>query len=68
LTVIINSTPPPRQTPTYVGIVVAPGEMVDAPHTGTVVQVESFPTAIGANWGEEVYVGATRPAAQRSEA
>jgi cell wall-associated NlpC family hydrolase len=48
----------------HVGIVVAPGEMVDAPHTGTVVQVEPFPTTLGASWGEEVYVGATRPAAR----
>jgi cell wall-associated NlpC family hydrolase len=48
----------------HVGIVVAPGEMVDAPHTGTVVQVQTFPITVGAKWGEEVYVGATRPAAQ----
>lgn len=52
----------------HVGIVVAPGEMVDAPHTGTVVQVEPFPTAIGSKWGEEVYVGATRPAARAGRA
>lgn len=45
----------------HVGIVVAPGEMVDAPHTGTVVQTEPFPTTVGAKWGEDVYVGATRP-------
>ncbi|HUB73483.1 MAG TPA: bifunctional lytic transglycosylase/C40 family peptidase [Solirubrobacteraceae bacterium] len=49
---------------THVGIVVAAGEMVDAPHTGTVVQTESFPTTIGARWGEDVYLGATRPAAK----
>jgi cell wall-associated NlpC family hydrolase len=49
----------------HVGIVVEGGEMVDAPHTGTVVQTESFPTTIGAQWGEnEVYLGATRPAAK----
>ncbi len=52
----------------HVGIVVAPGEMVDAPHTGTVVQVQPFPTAIGAKWGEQVYLGATRPAATAGEA
>lgn len=52
----------------HVGIVVAPGEMVDAPHTGTVVQVEPFLTAVGAKWGEEVYVGATRPAARAGKA
>ena len=52
----------------HVGIVVAPGEMVDAPHTGTVVQVEPFPTTIGTQWAEEVNVGATRPAARVGEA
>jgi cell wall-associated NlpC family hydrolase len=38
----------------HVGIVVAPGEMVDAPHTGAVVRVEPI-------WSSN-YVGATRPA------
>ena len=52
----------------HVGIVVAPGEMVDAPHTGTVVQTESFPTTVGAKWGEDIYVGATGPAARAGEA
>jgi len=52
----------------HVGIVVAPGEMVDAPHTGTVVQTEAFPTTVGAKWGEQVYLGATRPAARAGEA
>jgi cell wall-associated NlpC family hydrolase len=47
----------------HVGIVLAPGEMVDAPHTGTVVQTQAFPTTVGAKWGEQVYLGATRPAA-----
>jgi len=38
----------------HVGIVVGPGEMVDAPHTGAVVRVEPiFSTG---------YIGATRPA------
>ena len=27
---------------THVGIVVSPGEMVDAPHTGAVVRIESY--------------------------
>jgi cell wall-associated NlpC family hydrolase len=49
---------------THVGIVVQSGEMVDAPHTGTVVQTESFPATIGSRWGEDVYLGATRPAAK----
>ena len=36
--------------------------MVDAPHTGANVQVEPFPTTVGAQWGGgDVYVGATRP-------
>jgi cell wall-associated NlpC family hydrolase len=47
----------------HVGIVVREGEMVDAPHTGTVVRTESFPTTIGAAFGEERNLGATRPAA-----
>jgi cell wall-associated NlpC family hydrolase len=47
---------------THVGMVVRSGEMVDAPHTGAFVRTESFPTTIGASWGEEVYLGATRPA------
>ena len=38
----------------HVGIVVAPGEMVDAPHTGAVVRVEPI--------FSDGYVGATRPA------
>jgi cell wall-associated NlpC family hydrolase len=52
----------------HVGIVVAPGEMVDAPYTGTVVQLQPFPTTVGAKWGEQVYLGATRPAAAAGEA
>jgi cell wall-associated NlpC family hydrolase len=38
---------------THVGIVVGPGEMVDAPHAGATVRRESF------NWPD--YLGATRP-------
>jgi cell wall-associated NlpC family hydrolase len=38
----------------HVGIVVSPGEMVDAPHTGAVVRVEPI--------FSDGYVGATRPA------
>jgi cell wall-associated NlpC family hydrolase len=48
----------------HVGIVVRPGVMVDAPHTGAVVRTEPFPTTIGASWGEDHYLGATRPAAR----
>jgi cell wall-associated NlpC family hydrolase len=49
---------------THVGIVVRSGEMVDAPHPGTDVRIESFPTTIGAAWGEDQYLGAARPAAR----
>ncbi|HET6874604.1 MAG TPA: NlpC/P60 family protein [Acidimicrobiales bacterium] len=46
----------------HVGIVVDPsGVMVDAPHSGADVRVESFPTRVGANWGGETYLGATNP-------
>ncbi len=38
---------------THVGIVVSPGEMVDAPHTGAVVRIEPY------SWPD--LVGATRP-------
>jgi cell wall-associated NlpC family hydrolase len=48
----------------HVGIVVGPGKMVDAPHTGAVVRAEPFPDRIGDPWGTtSVYLGATRPAA-----
>jgi cell wall-associated NlpC family hydrolase len=39
---------------THVGIVVGSGEMVDAPHTGAVVRIESY------EWPD--FLGATRPA------
>jgi cell wall-associated NlpC family hydrolase len=35
--------------------------MVDAPHTGADVRVEPFPTTLGASFGSETFVGATRP-------
>jgi cell wall-associated NlpC family hydrolase len=46
---------------THVGIVVGEGIMVDAPHAGSAVRAEPFPESIGARWGEDIYVGATRP-------
>jgi cell wall-associated NlpC family hydrolase len=49
---------------THVGMVVRSGEMVDAPHPGTNVRTESFPTTIGASWGEDEYLGAARPTAR----
>ena len=48
---------------THVGIFVGNSQMVDAPHTGADVRVESFPIAtLGARWGSDVFVGATQPA------
>jgi cell wall-associated NlpC family hydrolase len=47
---------------THVGMVInADGEMVDAPHTGAFVRLEPFPLTVGASWGGDVYLGATRP-------
>ena len=48
----------------HVGIVVREGEMVDAPHTGAYVRTEPFPTTVGAAFGDERYLGATRPGAR----
>ena len=44
---------------THVGIYVGNGQMVDAPHTGADVRVESFPATVGASWGADIYLGAT---------
>ena len=44
---------------THVGIYVGNGQMVDAPHTGADVRVESFPTVVGSSWGTDTYLGAT---------
>jgi cell wall-associated NlpC family hydrolase len=51
---------------THVGMVVSvsgggQAEMVDAPHTGAFVRVESFPTTVGDSWGEDKLIGATQP-------
>lgn len=35
--------------------------MVDAPHSGALVRVEPFPAVVGAMWGTDRFVGATRP-------
>jgi cell wall-associated NlpC family hydrolase len=45
----------------YVGVQGGRTMMVDAPHTGADVRVESFPTTLGAPWGADIFVGATRP-------
>lgn len=46
---------------THVGIFVADGMMVDAPHAGAAVRIESFPASIGERWGSDQYVGGVRP-------
>lgn len=47
---------------THVGIVVDPaGRMVDAPHTGARVRIDGFPALEGSRWGDELFIGATRP-------
>jgi cell wall-associated NlpC family hydrolase len=47
---------------THVGIYVATGQMVDAPHTGAKVRVESTHTTPGSTWGTDLLVGVTDPA------
>jgi cell wall-associated NlpC family hydrolase len=46
----------------HVGLVLAPGTMIDAPSAGAVVRVEPFPDLVGASWGGETEIGLTRPA------
>jgi len=45
----------------HVGIYLGDGEMIDAPHTGTVVRVDRVPTTRGASYGADRYLGATAP-------
>ena len=45
----------------HVGLYIGAGEMIDAPYTGTVVRVDTTPTTPGAQWGDELVVGETRP-------
>lgn len=45
----------------HVGIMIGGDEMIDAPHTGTVVRVQRVPVEPGAPWGTEAVVGETRP-------
>lgn len=45
----------------HVGIYIGTGDMIDAPHTGTVVRVETTPTAPGERWGDDVVIGETEP-------
>lgn len=48
----------------YIGVQAGRTMMVDAPHTGADVRVESFPSTPGARWGGDIFVGATRPGGQ----
>ncbi len=43
---------------THVGMLIAPGEMIDAPDTGAVVREEPIPTVAGQSWGTDLYLGA----------
>ncbi len=45
----------------HVGIYLGTGEMIDAPHSGTVVRIETTPVAPGDVWGGDVVIGETRP-------
>jgi cell wall-associated NlpC family hydrolase len=45
----------------YVGRWWGEAIMVDAPHSGADVRLEPLPSALGASWGGEVFVGATDP-------
>ncbi|MBE1533251.1 C40 family peptidase [Actinomadura algeriensis] len=56
--VFFNSGPGTSITnPGHVGLVIAPGKMIAAPHTGTVVQVQSYE--------RDTLLGFTRPTAHR---
>jgi len=45
----------------HVGIYLGDEEMIDAPHTGAVVRIETTPVVAGDRWGGDVVVGETRP-------
>ena len=47
----------------HVGIYIGDGAMIDAPHAGADVRMETFTDVIGAPWGSEVLLGAADPAA-----
>ncbi|HEX4862841.1 MAG TPA: NlpC/P60 family protein [Acidimicrobiales bacterium] len=48
---------------THVGIFISDEVMVDAPHSGGAVRIESFPASMGDRWGSDEYLGAARPRA-----
>jgi hypothetical protein len=45
-----------------VGIYIGNGQMVDAPHSGADVRVETTPATACAPWGTDVLIGITDPA------
>jgi hypothetical protein len=45
----------------HVGIALGDGRMVDAPHTGADVRLDEIPATVGAAYGAETSLGATRP-------
>lgn len=44
----------------HVGMYISPGVMLDAPHAGANVRLESFPNQVGAAWGGDRFVGVHR--------
>lgn len=45
----------------HVGIYIGDSAMVDAPHTGADVRIDTFTDVVGATWGNQVLLGATDP-------
>lgn len=45
----------------HVGIYVGNEAMVDAPHTGAALRIDTFNASVGAPWGNEVLLGAADP-------
>ncbi|HWA67429.1 MAG TPA: bifunctional lytic transglycosylase/C40 family peptidase [Mycobacteriales bacterium] len=50
----------------HVGIALGDGRMIDAPHTGADVRLDTIPATVGAAYGTLTYLGATRPTAEPS--
>lgn len=45
----------------HVGIALGDGRMIDAPHTGADVRLDTIPATVGDAYGALTYLGATRP-------
>jgi cell wall-associated NlpC family hydrolase len=52
-----------KKAVTHVGIALGDGRMIDAPHTGADVRYDEIPATVGAAFGDDLYLGATRPTA-----